>query len=462
MIVNLFSEKNNLKWFVIHILLGFFCYFISQILIFWIYLFFFLSINKIISELLLKGSSKYLIPLVIYLSSFEVFARMLGAYPLIPWEFGKYLFSATFILHLLILKKNNNSFLGITLILVLIPSLMIDLSNRVTFNLLVYNLLGPLNLAFLLIILSEKQIRESDFNSYLRMLWYTAISMLIYIVFKTPEISKLSFSLNANFQATAGFGSNQVATILGIGMFLSFYSWMNRIEFSSSHRVDGLFIGIFAYQGFLTFSRGGMLAAIFSILLYYYLLTKSENYSPLIRVRGLKPTRFFGVGLAFVVVSFLIINIMSKGNINYRYLGETETTLSGNKIKTLNTITTGRLEILKSDLRLWSENFIFGTGIGASKFMRGNSLNGYASHTEYSRLLAEHGIFGLIYIFILLSILFKMYFIKKMTVGNALLISLFLVGTITMLHSGMRTFVSPIFIALSSMIIINDDKNAVL
>jgi hypothetical protein len=31
-----------------------------------------------------------------------------------------------------------------------------------------------------------------------------------------------------------------------------------------------------------------------------------------------------------------------------------------------------------------------------------------------------------------------------------------------MLHSGMRTFVSPIFIALSSMIIINDDKNAVL
>jgi len=462
MIANLFSEKNNLKWFILHILLGIFCLFISEILIFWIYSFFFFSINKIISDLLLRGSSKYIIPLTIYLSSFEVFARMLRLSPLIPWELSKYLFSFTFILYLFTSKKNKKSYLGIILILILIPGLMLDLSNRVTLSLLVFNLLGPLNLAFLLIILRENQIKENDFNSYLRLLWYTAISMLIYIVIKTPDISNLDLSLNANFQATADFGSNQVATILGIGMFLSFYSWMNRIEFSSSHKIDGLFIGFFAYQGFLTFSRGGMITGVLSILLYYFLLIRSENYSFLIAVRGLKPARFFSVGLSFVLVSFLIISIISEGNIKYRYLGETETTLSGEKIKTLNTITTGRLEIIKSDIMLWSENLLFGTGVGASKFMRPNHINGYASHIEYSRLIAEHGIFGLFYVLLLFSMLFRMYFLKKMTVGNALLISLFVIGILTMFHSGMRTFASPVFIALSSMIIIDNDKNAVL
>ena len=107
MIANLFSEKNNLKWFILHILLGIFCLFISEILIFWIYSFFFFSINKIISDLLLRGSSKYIIPLTIYLSSFEVFARMLGLSSLIPWEMSKYLFSFTFILYLFTSKRTK-------------------------------------------------------------------------------------------------------------------------------------------------------------------------------------------------------------------------------------------------------------------------------------------------------------------------------------------------------------------
>ena len=70
-------------------------------------------------------------------------------------------------------------------------------------------------------------------------------------------------------------------------------------------------------------------------------------------------------------------------------------------LKTINTITTGRYNIMISDLKLWEKNFIFGTGVGGSKILRGNETNGIASHNEFSRLLAEHGLFGFLFIIML-------------------------------------------------------------
>jgi hypothetical protein len=55
-----------------------------------------------------------------------------------------------------------------------------------------------------------------------------------------------------------------------------------------------------------------------------------------------------------------------------------------------------------------------------------------------------------------------MVFNTRKTVGNAILFSLFLIGIGTMMHSGMRTFVSPVFIAISSMIITTNDEDAIL
>jgi hypothetical protein len=286
--------------------------------------------------------------------------------------------------------------------------------------------------------------------------------MLVYVLIQTPSFENLNFTLGANFTTSGGFGSNQVSTILGIGMFLSFYAWMNKILFSGSHRIDGLFIAIFAYQGFLTFSRGGMVIAILCILTYYYLLKNSENYTSFINKRNIKPIRFFTLGILFVLSSYLLINIISDNKITYRYIGETETTLSGEKIKTLNTISTGRYDIIIEDFKLWMDNIIFGTGAGASKFLRHSRLHGYASHTEFSRLLAEHGLFGLMFIFLLMQILYKKYYHNKNTMANSLLIALYLIGIGTMTHSGMRTFVPPVFLALSTMIIIKKNKDEVL
>ena len=459
MIIDIYHGGNSYKWFGLHMLLGIFCILSPKIIIFWFYIILILSLNKIISDWILRSSVRYLFPLTIYLASFEVFARLLGSSPFIPWELSKYLILLISFLNLFFLKYQMKSFFGFLLFLLLIPGIIIDSGNNISLNQLAYNVLGPMSIACLLIIFEKDKITETNFNSFLKLIWFSSISLLIYVAIETPDISKLNFSLNANFQATGGFGSNQIATILGLGMFLSFYAWMNKLEFSGSHRIDGFFIFLFAYQGFLSFSRGGMLVGIFCILIYYLLLIRSDNYEGFTIKRKLKPATFFGIGLFFIFSSYFIINIFSEGNINYRYLGETETTLSGKKIKTLNTITTGRYEIMEGDLELWKENFIFGTGVGSSKLMRNNGLDRNASHNEFTRLLAEHGIFGFLYIFILLIFFFRLVFLKKRTVGNAIVVTLFMIGVGTMVHSGMRTFVSPIFIALSSMIITENKEN---
>ena len=71
--------------------------------------------------------------------------------------------------------------------------------------------------------------------------------------------------------------------------------------------------------------------------------------------------------------------------------------------KLLIPMTTGRFEIFIEDLILWDKYIIFGAGAGASRYLRGKGLDGISPHTEISRLLAEHGIFGLFILVIILS-----------------------------------------------------------
>ncbi|WP_332910234.1 hypothetical protein [Algoriphagus boritolerans] len=48
---------------------------------------------------------------------------------------------------------------------------------------------------------------------------YPILSVLVYTIIKTPDLDSVEFSLGANFATAGGFGSNQVSTILGLGVF---------------------------------------------------------------------------------------------------------------------------------------------------------------------------------------------------------------------------------------------------
>ena len=457
MIKSLIDPSKNFLWTIVHILMGVLCVFDASVIIFWFYLFIFSSLSKIISIFLYQNSVNIFIPFIIYISSFDVLGRMLKSSPFIPWELSKYFIIFVSIILLISNKIKIKMNLGFLLFILLIPSLIVIESPRVTFSDIASYLFGPLSMSLLIIILSNYKIDKTLFDASLRLIWLTSVTVLVYVILKTPDYADLSFSLSADFETTGGFGSNQISTILGVGMFLSFYAWMNKISFSSYHTLDGVFIGLFAYQGFLTFSRGGMVVSIFLTLVYYFLFTTSESYQKTKSKKKLKPAYYFLVAMAILIISFWIIQVISGGNVVLRYLGETNATLSGDKIKSINTVTTGRFAILLADLNLWYENFIFGVGAGASKFLRGNNLEGIAPHIEFSRMLAEHGVFGLLYLLILLFMGFKSYNKNVKDINRAIIVCMFLLGMGTAMHSSMRTFVTPIFIGMSTMTILKEE-----
>lgn len=453
----LINPKFNFRWMIFHLSLGFLCTFSKWFLIIWFYLFIILILNEILSELMYSEEIKKLIPALIYLSSFEIMGRMLKAYPYLPWELSKYLIFFTMVFLILSGKVKQVNQIGLIILLLLIPGALIDKSGLVTYSEIINNLLGPVGLALFIMVIGHYRLTTIELEVVMRLLWNASIPVLVYVFLETPVFSELSYSLNAGTETTGGFGSNQISTILGVGMFLSFYAWMNKLLFTGYHSLDGFFIGFFAFQGFLSFSRGGMIVGIIAILLYYFLFRTSRAFTSITKIRSLRPLLFFGLAVTFVLSSYIIIQNLSSGNLGLRYAGETMGTLIGGKTKTLNTVTTGRYVLLKSDMDIWNDHFIFGSGAGASKFLRDSDLYGKAPHTEFSRLLAEHGLFGFVILIITFFLLIKIYRSNKNNINIAILIVFYFIAVGTSMHSAMRTFVTPIFLALSAVNIISDN-----
>ena len=46
------------------------------------------------------------------------------------------------------------------------------------------------------------------------------VSTLTYVIMYNPDVSAVATGTGSNFEASGGFGPNQVATVLGLGFFL--------------------------------------------------------------------------------------------------------------------------------------------------------------------------------------------------------------------------------------------------
>ena len=172
-----------------------------------------------------------------------------------------------------------------------------------------------------------------------------------------------------------------------------------------------------------------------------------------LRLSATSPHPFFIIFIMAVVYA----NDLTGGKLFLRYQGETEGTMLGTKDKDLTTFTTNRNLVFVEDLKLWSEYPIMGAGAGASKYLRGEG-RGIAAHIEFSRLLAEHGLPGLI-IFLLIIATGYSYFKEKDPVVKSLKITLFCLAILTTFHSATRTFITPLLISLCSAVVLPAKKS---
>ena len=97
----------------------------------------------------------------------------------------------------------------------------------------------------------------------------------------------------------------------------------------------------------------------------------------------MRPFLFFGLAITTLISTWFLIQDLSSGAIALRYLGETPTTISGDKIRSLNTITTGRYAVFLADLNHGMK--ILFLVLQTSLTLRGNGLDSIAAHTELSQ-----------------------------------------------------------------------------
>ena len=98
------------------------------------------------------------------------------------------------------------------------------------------------------------------------------------------------------------------------------------------------------------------------------------------------------------------------------------------------------MEIYRIDFEIFKDNFFTGIGTGQGNEVR--EQYGYgktvSAHVEYSRMLAEHGILGLISLILLISLPFSSFYSCKKTNGRFIIILFASLAMLTMTHSAMR------------------------
>lgn len=378
----------------------------------------------------------------------EVWARMSRA-PYIPDEVGKYFLAYAilllFIHHVFRRSQKPVYHTGLIVFLLLVPGLIAGIASF-DVQQWVFNVLGLFNLCALLFLAARERWHIEQFCRMLQMALLPIVAMVIYITIKSPGIEDLQFGLMSNSGASGGFGSNQISTILGVGVVLIMLLQLLHRPLFAIKWTNYLLLFYLLFRDLLTFSRGGVLVAIISIIvaLYPFIFQSVRSF-----------IRYSALFIFLILAGFLVftkVNNMTDNMLLLRYEGETQGTLSGSREKTWDIFLSGRGSIVASDIDIFLDNPVLGAGPGGGKRLREKyGYAAYAAHTEFSRLLSEHGLGGLIIIFVLIVFPFVWIRKQKVKVWKGVLSSLFVMAILTTFHAAMRTNVMPVFYALAAI-----------
>lgn len=364
-----------------------------------------------------------------YYVGMEVLLRMTGGN--IFWEVGKYGAIILLVVGLIcerLVRPLPKKY--IFFFLLLMPSLLIvNFPNfQIAREEISFNLSGPFLLTVSAIYFYNRSITGEELLALLRSTLLPCLAMLSYLIIATPSIKEIEFGTQSNFQASGGFGPNQVSTVVGLAIFCIVIGLYFRTYLVNSLIIDVIILILFVTRGLITFSRGGMIgAAIGSIILIGYSLIASKRSSLL--------TSSFVILMVLGSTGLVVwdyVNVQTQGRLEYRYTGINFRT------GTQKEITSGRTDIMLNELNLFYENPLFGIGPGMGTLLIKNRSGDQAhSHSEYTRLLAEHGIFGVIALLIL--ILAPLLRIFKLPPNHrAIPLAIFAFVLFTLVHSAMR------------------------
>lgn len=360
-----------------------------------------------------------------YLISSEVLWRMTQG--LLFYEFGKYALVAILLTAILRNGMFRASLLPVFYFMLLLPSVVIPMANIDSSKMRMYvsfNLSGPFALMVSVWFLSQIRLRSRDYYRALLAMIAPIAALAAAAAFRLAINKSAYFGRSSNYAASGGFGPNQVSATLGLGILAAIlYLLLERRELMIK-----VFLALtaiwFGVQSALTLSRTGLyLAGISTVAGALFLIRDGQTRIKLA----------FGAAAFFLILVYVVLPVLedyTKGAVAARFQ---------------NVALTGRETILKEDLDVWAKNPVFGIGPGLVAAERSDEFRDTASHTEFTRLLAEHGLFGLLSLFMMIAMSILHFRRAQNYRARALVFSLLCWSFLFMSGTGMR-LAAPAFI----------------
>lgn len=367
-----------------------------------------------------------------YIAGSEVLWRMSRSG--LFWEFGKYAMSAVCIVAIWRRGREKVPILPVVYLALLIPSAGLTAMNEGldrARQLISFNLSGPLALMASAWFFSYLKLSKAQLQRVFLALIGPIMGIGAITLFGTITAADLKFTDESNFATSGGFGPNQVSAALGLGVLVALF---HVLDSKASWKSRTVMLGVMIFlaaQSAMTFSRGGLYtAAGGAVLASFYLIKDPRSRYKLI----------FAVAIIFLLGQFVVfpkLDAFTDGALSDRF-------------ENLNASHRG--EIALEELQVWQENPFMGVGPGQAH-------PGMAAHTEFSRLVAEHGIFGLIAIILLLVMGAKNLMRTSTNKNKAVAASMMGWGLLYMLDKAMRLAAPAFTIGLSFALLLPEEED---
>lgn len=375
-----------------------------------------------------------------YIVGSEALLRMTGG--TISYEFSKYGVAFFSLLGMYFSGFSKNALPYWFFIILLIPGVIIatevlnfDTEIRKT---IAFNISGPVCLSLASIYCYQRAISFRKINEILLFCGLPIVSMVTYLILYTPDLKDVLINTGSNYQTSGGFGPNQVATILGLGMFIFFSRFLLETKTKFLFVVNVIVFIFIAYRGLITFSRGGVLTGfLMIIILISFLYINSKN-------SGKGKISFLIIFSSLLTLgTWSYTSSTTGGLINKRYANQDA------KGREKESALTGREGIIENEINNFIENPIFGIGVAKGYELR-KIQSGFVSvsHNEITRMLAEHGSLGVLGLLILLFTPIILYLDNKQNVYIFCFLAFWL---LTINHAAMR-LAAPAFIYSLSLL----------
>ncbi len=320
-----------------------------------------------------------------YMMGFECVYRTTEAYsPLLRYEFAKY--SVIVMLGIGVFrwrKSGRLSTLPITYGLLLLPSTIFALLFSMSIfelgkvhRLVSGTLSGPCSLMVCALYFSQCVLsRRKLHNLVLVALASISVSGVFGIYNVVTLGDAIRYGQGSNLEASGGGGPNQVSNTLAIGAALCWLILLGpALKLRQRIFYGGTLLALLVPMLF-TFSRGGVYSLLLVVVTTFVVAFRTRRF----RTQTLVVACV--LGLLVILIVWPALNRVTAGSATERY----------------SDLQDARWGLAIAELKVWAANPLLGAGPGLGRYEVKQYLGRvFTAHVEFTRLLADHGMFGLL------------------------------------------------------------------